>query len=215
MTKRVGILGGMFDPVHVGHLQAAKAARECCQLDEVLLVPCGNPVHRVATLTPCRQRCDMVHQAIAKTAWLQLDTRECDSPAPSRTRDTLAALKQEQPENILYFILGVDAFLSLHSWYHWQEIFSLAHLIVVTRPGYELASEAMNSDLQLEYSRRVVNSESGVVPEKSAGLIFIATMPTPELSSSHVRKLLRTGNKVAALLPPGVAEYIEAHHLYR
>lgn len=214
MTRRTGVMGGMFDPVHVGHLQAAAAARSYCQLDEVLLVPCGTPVHRVPALTPSAQRCDMLRIAMKAESWLSLDTRECDSVAPSRTRDTLEALRQDRPNEQLYFILGVDAFLTLSSWYRWREIFGLAHLIVVARPGFELALGAVNPELQQEFVKRAVPADTRQAPEKT-GRIFMATVPTPELSSSHVRKLLREGKPVTAYLPPGVAEYIESNHLYR
>lgn len=207
-----GVMGGMFDPVHRGHLQAAAAARAACGLSQVLLVPCGNPVHRGAAFTPAAHRCAMLRLGMAGEPWLQLDTRECDSAAPSRTVDTLRALKAERPDETLCFILGLDAFLSLGSWYHWREIFTLAHLIVITRPGYQLP--AADGTVLAELSARRCD-DAAALAETTAGRILLLEAATPPLSSSQVRASLQAGASVAELLPPGVAAYIDAYRLYR
>lgn len=209
-----GVMGGMFDPVHRGHLQAAAAARTACKLSRVLVVPCGNPVHRGMAFTPAGHRCAMLRLGMAGESWLQLDTRECDSAAPSRTVDTLLALKAERPRETLCFILGLDAFLSLASWYHWREIFTLAHLIVITRPGYQLPAMPAADDAVLAEltARRCDNG--GALADSTAGRILLLEAATPSLSSSQVRASLQAGESVAELLPPGVAAYIDEHRLY-
>jgi len=214
MSRRTGVLGGMFDPVHFGHIAAARAGRERCSLDRIFLLPCGNPVHRSDAFTPARQRCEMLSLAVRDEPWLGIDDRECRSGLPSRTFDTLTALAAELPDDNLYFIFGMDAFLTLPTWYRWLGIFDLAHLVVVTRPGHDLQDPAISAALRRELLSRLVPAEQKDVPEKT-GRIHLATLPTPVLSSSQVRELVHQGLSVAACLPRGVAAYIETNHLYR
>lgn len=209
-----GVMGGMFDPVHLGHLQAAAAARAACGLERVLLVPCGNPVHRKMAFTSAAHRCAMLRLAMADLPWLQLDARECDRPAPSRTYDTLLALKTERPDEILCFILGLDAFLSLGSWYRWRDLFMLAQFVVITRPGYQLPATADDENgILAELARRRCDSPAAL-GASSAGSILLLAAATPPLSSSQVRASLQAAKPVADLLPPGVAAYIREHRLY-
>ena len=217
-----GVMGGMFDPVHLGHLQAAAAARASCGLQQVLMLPCGNPVHRGAAFTAAAHRCAMLRLAMQGESWLQLDTRECDSAEPSRSYNTLLALKQERPHETLCFIMGLDAFLSLATWYRWREISSLAHIVVITRPGYSLpaatsledgANETRNAVLAELAARRC--ESAAALAGSPAGRILVLEAATPALSSSQLRAQLQTGVPVAGLLPPAVAAYIEEHRLYR
>lgn len=214
MSVLTGVMGGMFDPVHLGHLQAARVARQVCGLQRVLLVPCGNPVHRGAAITAATQRCAMLSLAIAAEPGLELDTRECDSAAPSRSVVTLQSLHRERPDETLCFILGVDAFLALASWYRWRELFDLAHLIVITRPGYDLSGAGAEPAIQHELRQRRCASAAALA-DTQAGRIFVLEAATPQLSSSEVRARLAAGMSVAQLLPAAVADYIETHQLYR
>lgn len=210
-----GVMGGMFDPVHLGHLQAAAAAREACGLRQVLLLPCGNPVHRGAAFTEARHRCAMLLLAIAGEPWLQLDTRECDSAAPSRTYDSLLALKHERPDEHLCFILGLDAFLALDTWYRWRELFTLAHLVVITRPGYCLPTVSPTEDAVMAELRARRCDNAGGLADSTAGRILVVEAATPPLSSSQLRGRLQSGQPVTGLLPPAVTAYIEEFGLYR
>ena len=213
-SRHIGIMGGMFDPVHFGHLQAARAAQACCGLEEVLLLPCGNPVHRGAALSAAEQRCAMVELAIADTSWLRLDRRECDSPAPSRSFDTLTAMRADMPDDVLYFIVGMDAFLALPGWYRWREILDLVHLVVISRPGYELHGEGLAPVLAEACAQRWVEPEKGRVSEER-GRIFLATMATSGLSSTQVRAVLQQRGETEGLMPATVADYIARHQLYQ
>jgi nicotinate-nucleotide adenylyltransferase len=216
MSTLTGVMGGMFDPVHLAHLQAARRAREHCGLQQVLLVPCGNPVHRGPAQADAAQRCNMLRLALQDQPGLQLDTRECDSAAPSRTFDTLAALRAERPEEVLCLILGMDAFLSLASWYRWRELFGLAQFIVITRPGYSLGAAATSQQAEVlqELARRRIDSPAALAQGK-AGSILLLEAETPQLSSSQIRERLQAGESVRELLPPAVADWIDAQQLYR
>lgn len=212
--RRIGVLGGMFDPVHFGHLQAARLARERCGLDEVRLVPCGQPVHRPAAVTPAAERCAMVALAAAAEPWLLLDSRECDSDAPSRTWTTLQSLQAELPDCDLYCILGMDAFLSLPSWYRWRELFDLAHLVVIRRPESGGSTEEPGEELAAACAGRWVQPGEPM-PAVPAGAVILVPQASRPLSSTEVREALRQGREVGALLPAAVANYIHAQHLYQ
>jgi len=149
--RRVGVFGGMFDPVHLAHIQVASRVRDELGLDAVLVVPCGNPVHRGGATASNEQRITMLSLAIASHPWLQLDTRECLSPRPSFTFDTLESLREEEGDTSWHLVMGGDAFLSLPSWKNWQQLFALAHIVVITRPGYAVDDRGMDDELRHEW----------------------------------------------------------------
>src|SRR5690606_10326343 len=147
-----GILGGTFDPVHVGHLRIALAVGEELALDEVRLVPCARPAHKDRAQVSDIHRLAMLKLAVADVPALQVDERECQRPGISYLYDTLVSLHRECPDNRYYFILGSDAFNTLTSWYRWQELLDLCHWVLVARPGWQLAPDAA---LQKEYEDRL------------------------------------------------------------
>ena len=136
MIERIGIMGGMFDPVHVGHIKVALAAQQVLQLDQVRLVPCSIPNHRDHALCSSLQRLDMLHLAVNDYPSLVVDDRELNRPGTSYTYDTLLSVREEFREAALYFVLGVDAFASLDQWHRWLELFELCHFVVIERPGF-------------------------------------------------------------------------------
>jgi len=222
--KRIGIMGGMFDPVHLGHLRLAQAAQVHAVLDEIRLVPCGSPVHRPQAFASAEQRLAMLALAVAGEPGLLVDPRECRSPARSYSYDTLAAMRAEQPAATLFLVMGIDAFLQLHTWYRWQELFALAHLLVAGRPGYRLEIATLNAGLRAEASPRLQTCPEACA-DSTAGCILLAELDTPAISSTRVRALLlqteggsatgEAAEEAAALLLPAVSNYIRKHRLYR
>lgn len=212
--ERIGIMGGMFDPVHLGHLALAQQARRQCQLDRVLLLPCGSPVHRAAAQASAEQRIRMLELATANdTAWLQVDARECQRQAPSYTIDTIEALRQELPAAVLCLLVGLDAFLGFAHWQRWRELLDLVQLVVVSRPSYILDVATLPALLAAELAARQVSpAASGTA---GAGSIVLAKLATPALSSTAIRTALCRGAEIHTFLPPAVAEYIHAQGLYR
>ncbi len=213
-AQRIGIMGGMFDPVHNGHLQLAHGARAYCRLDTVKLVPCGTPVHRDKALASAAQRIAMLELACGDQAWLQVDTRECKSAAPSYTWDTASALRAEYPEAALFLLLGLDAFLALDTWYRWRELFALVHLLVAVRPGYRFAPEKLAPEFRQEVAARMTE-QVDTAAQQQAGRILLAELSLPEVSSTLVRQKLDAGDDVAALVPPPVARYMTTNGLYK
>ena len=146
--------GGTFDPVHDGHLRLAEEARNQLQLAAVRWIPAGQPAHRPLPQTTPAQRLDMVRLAIAGHPGFQLDDTEARTDQPSYTVHTLQRLRSElgatQP---LVLLLGADAFLSLTTWHRWRELFTLAHLVAVQRPGSEV-----------DAAQPAANAESAIAP---------------------------------------------------
>ena len=152
MIRTLGIVGGTFDPIHYGHLRLAAEVKLALGLSKVVLIPAGIPPHRPAPVASGTDRLAMTELGCAEFAGLSADGREIRHPGPSYTVDTLQALHAEDVTRPLALIIGSDAFAGLSSWRRWEQLFTLAHLVVVERPGApalpEAAPPALRSGLQ-------------------------------------------------------------------
>jgi len=196
-SKPIAILGGTFDPVHLGHLRVAWEAAEAFAA-EVHLVPAHVPPHRPTPVANAQQRVRMLQLALAGQDCLKLDTRELDRPGPSYTFDTLRELRaQFGAERPLILLLGVDAWAGLSSWHRWRELFDLAHIAVLTRPGHaahwptELAAVATSRQVDTVAALRGT----------PAGKVYALAVTPLEISASHIRELLAQGRDPRWLLP--------------
>jgi nicotinate-nucleotide adenylyltransferase len=190
---RRGVLGGTFDPIHLGHLRAAENAREALGLDEVLFVPSGNPPHRGLPLSSGLDRFTMVALATAlHPAWVASDV-EVSRHGPSYTADTLSVLKERRPEDALFLIVGSDTFPEMATWRDPARIFALCTVAVAERPGARDAAPAAAAQVRVE---RV----SG---------------PGLAISATEVRRRAQEGKSVRYLVPDAVADYIVKRGLYR
>ena len=202
----IGILGGTFDPIHSGHLLVAAAVRRRLGLDEVRFVPCAEPVHRGAPRATAAQRAAMIELAIASHPALRLDSLELDRGGASYTVDTLRALRAALAAPLL-LILGGDAFNGFAGWREPAEILRLANLAVCLRPGVAVDQDAFAAN-------RVESTAAlGASP---AGAILLLDVEANDCASSEIRRALGAGESPPAdCLEPRVADYIEAHRLYR
>jgi nicotinate-nucleotide adenylyltransferase len=207
-------MGGMFDPVHEGHMELARQVKQLCQLDEVLFVPCGSPVHRPRAIAIPAARIAMLELAVRGTEWLHVDPRESLSNAPSYTYNTLSAIRAEQPAAILHLLLGLDAFLLFTTWYKWREIFDLAHIVVVARPGYALSTEVLDPELCDELAKREAHSLEDC-RQTPAGKILLLNIPTPAISSTEIREMLQEKRDISQYLNKDVAAFIHTYQLYQ
>jgi len=211
----IGILGGTFDPIHHGHLRLAEEAADACGLARVLLIPAASPNLRAAPRTPAEHRLEMTRIAAQGNPRLAVDGRELEREGTSYTVDTLLELRGEfGGQAPLCLILGADAFLRLPAWSRWTQLFELAHVVVATRPGYDLDGPAsQNSELAAEWSRRRT-ADPEDVRASAAGAIATISIPLLEISASEVRVRIARGSSVRYLLPRAVLDYIAAVHLY-
>ncbi len=206
-STRVGILGGTFDPIHLGHLEAASAARSALSLDRVLLLPSRTPPHR--SMEP---RASVYHRfamtAIAangREGMLASDL-ELRRDGPSYTALTLEALQHEGlAPSQLVFIIGADAFAEIGTWYDYPRLLTLANFVVVSRPGAPFSRAELIPSPQ---------SPIPGIPGSAATSILHVDANTPDVSSTDIRRRVASGESIEGVVPPGVAEHIRRHRLY-
>ncbi|WP_243049723.1 nicotinate-nucleotide adenylyltransferase [Dyella sp. RRB7] len=199
MTRPLAIFGGTFDPVHLGHLSVAWEASELLDA-EVRLMPASVPPHRPAPIASAAQRVAMLRAALQKQSRLSLDTRELARTGPSYTIDTLLELRAEQGDRPLLLLIGADAFAGLPSWHRWRELFDVAHIGVLSRPGVDAAlPEVLEQEAA---SRRVV--DPAMLHALPAGKVIELAVTPLEISATRVRELLAEGRDPRYLLPCGL-----------
>ncbi|MGO1404714.1 nicotinate-nucleotide adenylyltransferase [Agrococcus casei] len=189
--RRLGIMGGTFDPIHHGHLVAASEVAKHFDLDEVVFVPTGEPYQK-RNVTPAEHRYLMSVVATASNPRFWVSRVDIDRDGPTYTIDTLRDIKAREPDADLFFITGADAFTDIVGWKDVDQLWELAHFISVTRPGHKL--------------------EVSGYPEERVSLLEI---PALAISSTDCRARVKAGYPVWYLVPDGVVQYISKHHLYR
>ncbi|WP_322980222.1 nicotinate-nucleotide adenylyltransferase [Pseudomonas sp. C11] len=209
-ARRIGLLGGTFNPVHIGHLRAALEVAEFMLLDELRLIPSARPPHRQAPQASAEQRLAMVELAVAGEPRLSVDDRELRRDRPSYTVDTLESVRSElAADDQLFLLVGWDAFCSLPSWHRWQELLEHCHLLVLQRPDAD--SEAPEALRDLLAARSVSDPLS--LTGAGGQISFIWQTPLA-VSATQIRQLLASGKSARYLLPDAVLAYIQAYQLY-
>ncbi|MWV12217.1 nicotinate-nucleotide adenylyltransferase [Pseudomonas sp. R-28-1W-6] len=210
-ARRIGLLGGTFNPVHIAHLRAALEVAEQLALDELRLIPSARPPHREAPLVSAEQRLAMVRLAVEGESRLTVDDRELRRAKPSFTFDTLESLRAElAADDQLFLLLGWDAFCGLPTWHRWQELLQHCHILVLQRPDAD--SEAPEALRDLLAARSVSDPQGLVGP--SGQIAFVWQTPLA-VSATQIRQLLAEGRSVRFLVPDAVLAYIQTHGLYR
>ena len=205
------VYGGTFDPVHEGHLAIARAAHDAFG-EPVHVMPAADPPHRPAPGASARDRVAMLELALVGQPGLLLDLRELHRPGPSYSVDTLGALRAEfGAATPIALLVGADSFLGLPTWHRWHALFDLAHFIVAGRPGSLL--EAASADLQAATAARWTNAPEDL-RAAPAGRVYHLHQPLHVHSATAVRRLVVEGKPWRHLLPPTVADYVQAHGLY-
>ena len=197
----LGVLGGTFDPIHLGHVAAAEAAQRSLSLDRIMLVPSHIPPHRVDPVTASAEdRFAMAQLAAADRPGWSASRIEIDREGPSYTYDTLAKLGGSGSEN--FFITGADAFAEIATWSRYPAVLDLANFVVVSRPG-----------ITLDSLRERVPSAFLARPSTQTRVILVEAR-TPDVSSTEIRRRARGGASLLGLVPESVAGYIRTHRLY-
>jgi len=188
-------MGGTFDPVHHGHLVAASEAQAHFRLDEVIFVPTGQPWQKAAReVTSAEHRYLMTVIATASNPHFSVSRVDIDRDGPTYTIDTLNDLSTAYPDADLYFITGADALAEIFTWRDAAELFTLAHFVGCTRPGYDTDADAL----------------AGIPADR----VTILEIPALAISSTDCRERTASGQPVWYLVPDGVVQYIAKHHLY-
>ena len=193
-----GVLGGTFDPPHVGHLLLAEWAKEELRLDRVIWVPAGDPWRKWNTgVTPAKQRVAMVRRAIARNRSFRVSTLEVERHGPAYAVDTLAALRRENPNRGVIFILGLDALRDLPNWRQPRRLISMAELAVAARGRQRLSAAELER----------------LLPGLSHRVVWLS-MPRVDISATDLRRRASEGRSLRYLVPDSVEEYIRRHGLY-
>lgn len=211
MSKPIGLLGGTFDPIHIGHLRPAISTMERLGLGEVRLLPNYIPPHRATPDSAPEHRLAMVRLAAAQTPGLTVDDRELRRNRPSYTIDTLTELRRELPHRPLCFLMGMDSLCSLNRWHRWRELLDHAHLVVSYRPGW---AADFNDDVAGLY-RAHGTRDRELLHRRPGGCIYLIDNPQLEVSSTQIRQCIKAGNNPQYLLPDPVTAYIREKGLYQ
>lgn len=220
--KRIALYGGTFDPVHNGHLAVAQNVLRLFALDELLFVPAHIAPHkRGRGITPGLNRYAMLALATQGDERLRISTVELDAPERPYTIDTLARLQTEMgtQEARLFFMMGADSWADITTWREWERLLLSCDHIVVTRPGYELSTKHVTDEV-----KERLKDMRGAEPERvareldeSAGMkIYVTDAVLMDVSATEIRRAARAGleERVRALVPPPVADYIRKYGLY-
>ena len=197
---RVGLMGGSFDPIHLGHITIAREARDALQLSHVLFLPSGRPPHKAHLGASPAQRLEMTRLAVEPLPWAQASDVEVCRQGTIYTVDTLQILSSQHPEAAFYYIIGADTLLDLPNWRNTQKVCTLCRFICLHRPG--VADEAIGTALEDLRSR--YGAQVHLVPASG-----------PDISSTEVRRRVARGQSTEGLLPGAVRAYIDRENLYR
>jgi nicotinate-nucleotide adenylyltransferase len=199
VIRRVGVMGGTFDPIHLGHLVAAQEAASVLQLDRVLFIPVWQPPHKTdePSASPEDRLC-MVRLAVADNPIFEVSTIEVDHPGRSFTVDTLRRLVERYPDSELNFILGMDSLAELPKWHDPAGILGLARIVALYRAGWKTVDLAV-------LARALPESE---------GRVSLVPMPELDIAATELRERVREHRPIRYLVPDAVASYIEEHKLY-
>lgn len=203
-TRRIGLLGGTFDPIHTGHLDVARAAQRELELTAIHLIPSQVPPHRPQPVASAFHRFAMASIAVAGAKGWRASDLELRMAPPSYTAHTLRHYHERgyTPDE-LFFLIGADAFKDIHQWHDYPSILDAARFVVVSRPGYQ----------QVRLSADSQTADSQTVLRQSDRAIFVRA-ETMDVSSSAIRRARAEGRPIDGLVPPGVQQHIEQHGLY-
>jgi nicotinate-nucleotide adenylyltransferase len=209
---RLGLLGGTFDPIHFGHLDAADAARRALALDEIRFIPSHDPPHRPSDpRASAFHRFALVALAIEGNASYRASDLELRRDGPSYTTDTLRAVQGEGWDaSQLFFILGADAFAEIATWREFPAVLDAAHFVVIARAGTSLEAAAARTPALASRLRQ----PGAAGTDRGGTFVFLVEAHTRDVSSTAIRARLTAGHSIDDLVPAAVARYIVAHKLY-
>jgi len=199
----IGIYGGSFDPIHLGHLKTATTLKTELQLDHLFLLPCCEPVHKDGLKYPSNDRLKMLNLALEKFSTLEIDSREILRGGGSYMIDTLHELKQIYRDEPICLIIGMDSFIKIKTWKNWQEFSKLVHLVILQRQGFNIIDSSLDSFH--------ITNEVNELRLESNGLLYFSNCPKINISSSDIRGRIAANQNLDDLLPKSVINYLKLH----
>ncbi len=212
--KRIGILGGTFNPIHTGHLKAAEIVIKRFDLDKILFIPSYIPPHKKNThvISPLH-RWNMVRIALDGYSGFEPSPIEIEAKEKSYSIITLNKIKNSYPESQILFILGIDAFLEIDIWKDYKELLESCSFIVMSRPGFKL--EQAKNIIGGRYRKRMIEVKSNVKEEEIKGYdFFLLHMNSLDIASSEIRRKIKKGESIQGMVPDEVEKYIKENKLY-
>ena len=211
-SKRIGLLGGSFDPIHFGHIKPSIQLAKQHQLQSVRLIPCKISPFKDSTFTTAQHRWNMISIISGNSELFEADARELERDTPSYTYETLSEIAQEvSSDSTLFWIMGEDSLPEFPDWYQAEKIMELCHVLVMRRPGYE-ASEKIEASAWL---KSYMCEDASKLDEKQHGYIYMTDVELFEISSTQIRQTLQAGEQPRFMLPGGVWNYIKRNNLYQ
>lgn len=215
--ERIGLLGGTFNPIHLGHLRAAEEVRGKFSLDTVLFIPSYIPPHKLTIeMAAPEDRLAMVKLAVASRSRFVASSIEIEAKQTSYSIITLNKVKKAYPDARLFFIVGVDAFLEIETWKSYRDVLEQCRFIVVSRPGHRLGQAG--KALPQEYRNKIIDARGpGGVDQRLIlkHRIFLVDIRALDISSTEIRRRVRRGQPIKGLVPEAVEEYIKKKRLYQ
>jgi nicotinate-nucleotide adenylyltransferase len=219
---RIGLFGGTFNPVHLGHLRAAVEVRQGFELDEIFLVPAALPPHKVpGDVAASVDRLNMLNLALGSDAGLKVSNVELNRSGPSYTIDTVQHFKQTLPaESRLFLIMGLDAFLEIDTWKSYRELLMQIPLIVINRPNTGDRTSGVPRKVMDDYISAKLSADYSYSASRSAYLaggqqpIYVFEVTALDISSTRIRRAISKDRSINYLVPPKVAEYIRSKGIY-
>ena len=219
VTRRIGVYGGTFDPIHKGHLRVATALCEAFAFDQFLFVPAFVPPHkRSREIASPYHRYAMTVLATMNDDRMQVSTIEIETPTRPYTIETLARLQAQMPEERLFFIMGADSFAEVTSWYAYEQLLTKYDVIVAARPGYDVKMQTLAAHLPDDLRGRVVDLRGQRRPDLkdfATPRIFLTDYVAVDIAATEVREKARKGLLLDDDVPQAVAEYIVKYRLYK
>ncbi len=218
MTRKLGIFGGTFNPVHYGHLAAAQEVSERLGLDRVLFIPSYLPPHKQETVPAASHRLEMVRLAVTGNPVFAASDIEMRRGGRSYTIDTVETLLRDHPGSDLFFLIGLDSFLEIHTWHEWERLLTLCRFVVLSRPGYRFAALAELAVVDQALPEQLAALDRGERKDAEArigtSVVFFLSVPLYDISSTGIRRRVREGQSIKYLLPEPVETYIIKNNLY-
>ena len=201
----IGIFGGTFDPVHYGHIKPALCVKQALNLTQLRFIPNRIPPHRTNPWLSVKQRLSLLQSALKEYPDVIIDERELNRDGPSFTVDTLKSLRCDFPGEGLCLIIGMDAFMSITSWFQWRSLFDLCHLVVTTRPGFEQSTltERMSAE-DYQFLVQRMTHDVNVLTAQETGKILLQSVPQLDISSTQIRAKLLKNEDVSQWMPEQV-----------